>query len=56
MMSALHPYSTQKYAWIDGFAIRRHILKNFTGKKHDWGSLGAGFAGVLSATVFNCNI
>jgi hypothetical protein len=37
---------------VMGFAIRRHILQNFTGKKRYWGSLGAGFAGVLSAIVF----
>ena len=35
-----------------GFAIRQHILKNFTGRKRFWGSLGAGFAGVLSGIVF----
>jgi hypothetical protein len=35
-----------------GFAIRRHILKNFTGRKRFWGSLVAGFAGVLSGIVF----
>ena len=35
-----------------GFAIRQHILKNFTGRKRFWGSLGAGFAGVLSGFVF----
>ena len=37
---------------VMGFAIRRHILQHFTGKKRFWGSLGAGFAGVLSAIVF----
>ena len=35
-----------------GFAIRQHILKTFTGRKRFWGSLGAGFAGVLSGIVF----
>jgi hypothetical protein len=35
-----------------GFAIRQHILMNFTGRKRFWGSLGAGFAGVLSGIVF----
>jgi hypothetical protein len=36
-----------------GFAIRQHILKTFPkGAKRFWGSLGAGFAGVLSGIVF----
>jgi amino acid transporter len=35
-----------------GFAIRKHILQHFTGRKRFWGSLGAGFAGVLSGLVF----
>ncbi len=35
-----------------GFAIRRHILQHFSGAKRFWGSLGAGFAGVLSGIVF----
>jgi hypothetical protein len=35
-----------------GFAIRQHILKTYTGRKRFWGSLGAGFAGVLSGIVF----
>jgi hypothetical protein len=35
-----------------GFAIRQHILKTATGRKRFWGSLGAGFAGVLSGIVF----
>ena len=37
---------------VMGFAIRKHILQHFTGKKRTWGSLGAGFAGALSAIVF----
>jgi hypothetical protein len=37
---------------VMGFAIRQHILKTFTGRKRFWGSLGAGFAGVLSGIVF----
>ncbi|HSB02932.1 MAG TPA: hypothetical protein VLE49_19945 [Anaerolineales bacterium] len=37
---------------VMGFAIRRHILQHFTGRQRFWGSLGAGFAGVLSAIVF----
>jgi hypothetical protein len=35
-----------------GFAIRKHILQHYTGRKRFWGSLGAGFAGVLSGFVF----
>ena len=35
-----------------GFAIRRHILRTATGRKRFWGSLGAGFAAVLSGIVF----
>jgi hypothetical protein len=35
-----------------GFAIRKHILQNFTGRARFWGSLGAGFAGILSGIVF----
>jgi hypothetical protein len=35
-----------------GFAIRKHILATFQGAARFWGSLGAGFAGVLSAIVF----
>jgi hypothetical protein len=37
---------------VMGFAIRKHILQNFKGKARKWGSLGAGFAGVLSGFVF----
>jgi hypothetical protein len=36
-----------------GFAIRRHILKNYPmGAKRSWGAAGAGFAAVLSGIVF----
>ncbi len=35
-----------------GFAIRKHILQHYTGRTRFWGSLGAGFAGVLSGFVF----
>jgi hypothetical protein len=35
-----------------GFAIRKHILQHYTGRTRRWGSLGAGFAGVLSGIVF----
>jgi len=37
---------------VMGFAIRKHILQHFTGRVRKWGSLGAGFAGVLSGIVF----
>lgn len=37
---------------VMGFAIRRHILKTAKGARRFWGSLGAGFAGVLSGIVF----
>ncbi len=35
-----------------GFAIRQHILHTFSGRKRFWGSLGAGFAAILSGIVF----
>ncbi len=37
---------------VMGFAIRKHVLANYTGAKRRWGSLAAGFAGVLAAVVF----
>ena len=37
---------------VMGFAIRRHVLQHYTGRKRTWGSLAAGFAGALSAIVF----
>ncbi len=37
---------------VMGFAIRKHILANFTGRKRTWGAFGAGAAGVLSGLVF----
>jgi hypothetical protein len=37
---------------VMGFAVRKHILAHYTGKKRAWGSAAAGFAGVLSGTVF----
>ncbi|HTX90474.1 MAG TPA: hypothetical protein VMC09_04575 [Anaerolineales bacterium] len=37
---------------VMGFAIRQHILKTAKGAKRFWGTLGAGFAGVLSGIVF----
>jgi len=37
---------------VMGFAVRKHVLAHFTGAKRKWGSLAAGFAGVLSGIVF----
>jgi len=37
---------------VMGFAIRKHIMATYTGKKRLWGSLAAGFAGSLGALVF----
>lgn len=37
---------------VMGFAIRKHVLEHFKGRARFWGSLGAGFAGVLSGIVF----
>jgi hypothetical protein len=37
---------------VMGFAIRKHLLKNFTGRARVWGSRAAGMAGVLSGIVF----
>jgi len=37
---------------VMGQAIRQHILQHYTGRVRTWGALGAGFAALLSATVF----
>jgi hypothetical protein len=37
---------------VMGFAVRKHILAHYTGKKRVWGGVAAGFAGVLSGIVF----
>jgi len=37
---------------VMGLAVRQHILKNEIGKVRKWGSRAAGFAALLSATVF----
>ncbi len=37
---------------VMGLAIRKHILKTATGKKRQWGSLGATTAAVLAGLVF----
>jgi hypothetical protein len=37
---------------VMGFAIRKHILKTFTGNSRRWGSMAAGFAAILSGFVF----
>lgn len=41
---------------VMGLAIRRHILRHFTGKARAWGAFGAGFAAALSALVFAMQI
>jgi hypothetical protein len=35
-----------------GFAVRKHILEHYTGKKRAWGAAAATMAGVLSGIVF----
>ncbi len=37
---------------VMGFAVRKHILENYTGNKRRWGSAVATFAGSLGALVF----
>jgi hypothetical protein len=37
---------------VMGLAIRRHILKTYSGKVRKWGSVAAGFAAVMAAVVF----
>ncbi|MCL5996505.1 MAG: hypothetical protein M1546_10710 [Chloroflexi bacterium] len=37
---------------VMGLAIRRHVLKHYTGRKRFWASLGASIAAALSALVF----
>jgi hypothetical protein len=37
---------------VMGFAVRKHILATFSGRKRAWGAFAAGFAGVLSGIVF----
>lgn len=37
---------------VMGFAIRKHILENYTGSSRKWGAFAAGVAGVLSGMVF----
>ena len=37
---------------VMGFAIRKHVLAHFTGRKRTLGALGAGFAGLLAAFIF----
>ena len=37
---------------VMGFAIRKHVLTHFTGRKRTLGALGAGFAGLLAAFIF----
>jgi amino acid transporter len=35
-----------------GFAVRRHVLTHFTGRRRKWGSRGATFAAVVAVFVF----
>ena len=37
---------------IMGFAIRKHIMTQYTGRVRRWGTIGATFAGSLAALVF----
>jgi hypothetical protein len=37
---------------VMGLAVRKHLLTHFTGRIRMWGSLGAGLAAALAATVF----
>lgn len=37
---------------VMGFAIRKHILSHYTGRKRSLGSFAAGFAGMLAAMIF----
>jgi hypothetical protein len=37
---------------VMGFAIRKHILAHFTGRRRTWGAASAGFAGAMAAVVF----
>lgn len=37
---------------VMGFAVRKHLLRNYTGRTRRWGSLAAGVAAVLSGVVF----
>jgi hypothetical protein len=37
---------------VMGLAVRQHILKHYTGRVRRWGSLAAGLAAALAATVF----
>ena len=37
---------------VMGLAIRKHVLKTYTGNKRRWGSIGAGLAAVLAGLVF----
>jgi hypothetical protein len=37
---------------VMGLAVRQHMLQNYLGRIRKWGALAAGFAALLSATVF----
>jgi hypothetical protein len=37
---------------VMGLAVRKHLLQNYSGRVRKWGSLAAGIAAALAATVF----
>ncbi len=41
---------------IMGFAVRKHILAHFTGRRRAWGAAAAGLAGTLSTFIFLAQI
>jgi hypothetical protein len=41
---------------IMGFAVRKHILAHYTGRKQRWGAIAAGLAGSLSTFIFVAQI